>query len=91
MLASEYNWAKDDILNKVYFDEVLRLQDHIRKRRLGNYRMLLQIQHTSKPEDLASMMDKELEPVTLRSEEIDKAGLDYLKSLMSKGSGFRIK
>ena len=92
MLASEYGWTKDYILEHVYLDELMRLMPQMRRRTITEYQMQLAISsnpHSKKPKALWDTFANQLrEPV---DEKIDKSGLEYLKQKMATGKAFVVK
>jgi hypothetical protein len=95
VLASEYGWAKDDILNTVYFDELFYLQKEIKARRIAHYRMLTAIYQSTLTgpkavwDMLEEMEGEEDSPSQVTSPEFDSTGFDMLQ-LKIKGAGSRI-
>lgn len=56
-MAHEYGWAKNDILENVYFDELYIYYQRISKRKLDNYMMLLSISENPHVKDRRSLWD----------------------------------
>ncbi len=97
MLGSEYGWAKQDILQHVYIDEVFEYQRLITKRKKDQYLMLLNIVHNPYRDkkdmnrlfdDLSKSVDEPDKPKVL-----DKQSFDLVRSaiLGSPGSKFVVK
>jgi hypothetical protein len=86
-LAAAYGWAKDYIWYNVYFDEAWELLNTIRRRKNVEYATLTQIFHSSKPQDLIKMFTVE-EQV---SEELDEAGFESFKQVVSGSGHFIVK
>lgn len=95
ILAHEYGWSKNEILNNVYLDELFELVKKINKRKLSEYQIQLAIVQNpfvKNPKELwetikreATNYDTETEPV------YDKTGLELLKMKLSNGSKIVIK
>jgi hypothetical protein len=89
LLASEYGWSREDILEKTALDEVLQLQKIIEKRKIAEYRMLTVIYHAD-PEKLIEQFDAQtIDP--MKNAALDKGGFEKLKNMMAMGGGFSIK
>lgn len=92
-LASEYGWAKGEILDNVYFDELVFLLSKIKKRKLTDYRiqlMIVQNPHTKKPEDLWKLLQDD-EEIPHNDNVLDEKGMEELKRIMSKGRAIQVK
>lgn len=92
-MASEYGWAKADILGNVYLDEVLLLQKHIKRRTFENYKMQLAIvqnPHAKSPKDLWDMLNAETIEV-VPDEPLDKAAFENFKRVVSSGQAVQVK
>ena len=86
MLASEYGWAMCDILWKVSLPEALRLQKLIKKRKSGEYRMLLGVYHADKPEELAKILEEEIGGETILDAPFDPESFSQFKAIVSSNS-----
>lgn len=96
VLASQYGWTMDYILDKVYPDEALELTRRIQTRTNSDY--LLQLAIVSNPwskdpkalvTELEQRIDRE---VGLGGDEPDHAGIERLKGrLASKSKNIRVK
>lgn len=93
MLASEYGWAKEDILDRVYLDEVLYLQKIIRDRKIGDIKIRLNIAqnpYTKNPRELFDSLTN-LEEKKLTKPEFSKVEFENLKAALDKNPRFRVK
>jgi hypothetical protein len=93
ILASEYGWAMNYIYDQLYFDEVYSLVDAIKKRRNGNYRMLLAIvqsPHTKDPQLMWKALEADAE-LGYEDEELDTAGFERLKLITSQNPRIAVK
>jgi hypothetical protein len=90
-LASEYGWSKRDILENVYFDELVKLIKVIRKRKNEENKTwlaLIQNPHTKKPEELWRILDSiNKSPL---DEKMDKQGLERLKMAMGGSKNIKV-
>lgn len=90
LLASEYGWDKDFILNRVYPDEALVYGDKIRRRRAINYRMELLIAHnpnSKTPSVLFNNLNKEIGDLRgSESDKLDKSAFAQFKKKIAKES-----
>lgn len=83
LLASEYGWTKDDILENTFPDELLKYADIIKKRKNAHYLMLLNV--VSAPhadEEARNQLIETLSERDRESEHLDKAGLMALVQKM---------
>lgn len=93
-MASEYGWSRDDILNKVYPDDLIYLSRKIRVRRIDDY--LMQGRLIANPyiepskagefmQDLVSTRDSllDIEPA---DERLDRTTLARFKNVLRKES-----
>jgi len=91
-LASEYGWAKTEIEDKVYLDELYYLVKRINKRKLVEYKMQLAIvqnPHVKDPKDLWRLLEsEEREPV---AEKLDKAGFVMFKKKLTNSANIVVK
>lgn len=86
MLASEYGWNQDYILDFIYPDDVLYYQEVIKKRQSINYLMDLAIAHnphSENPEELFENLQLESGESYLDNYEPDRQGLANLQGLIS--------
>ena len=98
LFASEYGWGKDEILQKVYLDEVFQLQEAIKERKeqllkekLSDFRMQLSIYHAKDPQEIAKVLEEELRETELPGETLDVTGMEKLKGAMVISRQFDIK
>lgn len=92
LLASEYGWTKDYILDCVYLDDLQHLSKAMDKRKLSEYKMQLAITqnpHTKDPKKLWDVIKSKEEPEP-RSEQFDAAGFERLKLAMQTAGGSKI-
>lgn len=92
MLASEYGWAKDDILNTVYVDDVFYLREHIKRRHFEDWKMQLAIvqnPHTKNPKDLWDMLSAETNVPA--DEKLDKEGFEAFKRALAGSQRVQVK
>lgn len=90
ILASEYGWKMDYIMNDIRIDEILALLDSLEKRKKGEALLSLQIEHNPYSEDPNALFRALSEDTrgSSRSESFDKEGLNKLKQTLSKKSKF---
>ena len=83
-MASEYGWAKDDILDKCYLDEAWGYMRLMKRRKLSHYKMLLAIQHAEKPKEIFDMLDAESKTVKseVEDDKLDKAAFEAFANKM---------
>lgn len=94
LLASEYGWTKDYILDRVYPDDLILLGEQITKRVVDQLLMDLRIAHNPHTEVeeakklFRELLDKrrELWGVTEHIGELDREALDALKGQLKKTS-----
>lgn len=86
-MAAAYGWAKDYIWNSLYFDEAWFFVDTIKRRKNAEYATFTHIFHTSKPQELVKVFTAE-ERV---SEELDVAGFETFKQVVSGSGHFIVK
>jgi hypothetical protein len=97
-LAHEYGWAKRDILEQVYLDELFIFARIINRRKISEYKMQLAIAtnpNTKDPKALWEMLDnqeKQNEGKDYINAEFDAAGFEAFKNkLKGQGSGIVVK
>jgi hypothetical protein len=69
VLASNYHWAKREILDYVYLDEAIEYLDMIKRRKLQDDLMMLAIisnPHTKEPKTLQNYLTGELKKMERR-------------------------
>lgn len=94
-MANEYGWAKNDILEHVYFDELFIFTRIINRRKLTEYKMQLAIASnatTKDPKKLWEMLDqreRENEGKGYLDAEFDAAGFEAFKQAV-KNSGSKV-
>lgn len=92
MLASEYGWEKDYILTGVYPEELFRLIPQIKDRKRNDFLTQLAIAQnpfTEDPNELWKNFTDEKDYI--EEEQLDREGMDRLKSLLGKGSAVMVK
>lgn len=93
MLGSEYGWAKDEVLNNTYLDELYYLAERINQRKADDYKMRLAIAQNpfnKEPNRLWELLNSFATP-TLRDDKFDEAGFELMKAKMRSGRGFLVK
>lgn len=97
-MANEYGWAKRDILENVYLDELFIFTRLINRRKISEYKMQLAIAtnpHTKEPKKLWGTLDKqerENEGLSYLDAEFDAAGFEAFKMrLKRQGSAIVVK
>ena len=98
LLASNYGWSKQDILNDVYLDELYYLSKLINQRKITDYKMQLAIvtnPHIKDPKTLWRLLEeqeKQLIGADYIDEEFDAVGFEQFKqSLQAGGASIVIK
>jgi len=96
LLASEYGWPIDDILTKVYLDDLFFLTRYINKRHIVDYRMALAIAqnpHVKNPKELWKILEQQERELSGsdRREEFDAVGFELLKSQLRRNDRFIVK
>jgi hypothetical protein len=93
MLASNYGWAKDDILENVYLDEVLYLRKLIHERKVDDIKLQLNIvqnPHTKNPRELYDKISS-FDRRPIAKPKFDKVGFQNLKAALDKSPRFIVK
>ncbi len=97
-MAHEYGWAKNDILDHVYFDELFIFIRLINRRKINEYKMQLAIStnpHAKDPKPLWSLLDRqerENEGRDYIDAEFDEKGFEAFKEkLKRQGSAIVVK
>lgn len=94
-MASEYGWAKDDILNKVYFDELFYMSEQIKRRKLTEYKMELAIAQNPHldPKEQVKLWDelKKEDPIPAKQVEFNDEDFGNLKALLTQSPHFEVK
>ena len=96
LLASEYGWAKTEILENVYIDELFFLMQKINIRKVGDYKMqlaIIQNPHVKNHTQLWKVLEqqeKELKHQPVK-EEFDPKEFNRLKSALSNNPKFIVK
>ena len=96
MLASEYGWAKREILEGVYLDELYFLTREINKRRLREYSMQLLIAQnpfSKNPKEIFNEIDRlqAEEEGKKQLDEFDTNGFERLKLAMRSNPRIQVK
>lgn len=97
-MGSEYGWAKQDILNDVYLDELYYLTRTINMRKLNENRMKLAIAtnpHIKNPRQLWKTFDEQERQLSGKSyldAEFDAVGFERFKqTLKARGGALMVK
>ena len=93
MLASEYGWSMDYILNALYFEEIQSLLPHIRKRQLSEYKLQLSMienPHRENPGALWDVFNVE-DGTYIKKQELDKDSFAKFKNAIAKSGGLVVK
>lgn len=91
-MASEYGWAKDDILENVYLDELFVFTRLINRRKIQGYKMQLAIAqnpHIKNPKDLWRLLEQqesEVEGKSYLDSEFDATGFEAFKQTLQRNS-----
>lgn len=91
-MASNYGWAKKDILEGVYLDELFYFVKLINRRKISEYKMALAIStnpHTKTPKKLWDTLDQQErtnEGKDYLDAEFDQAGFDRFKQTLQRHS-----
>lgn len=92
-MSSNYGWAKAEILYETTLDEAWNYIQIIKRRKASEYKLLLHIYHTDKPEELAKVFEEEqkekFKDYLTPDDKLDKDGFAALKSRMTQ-AGTRI-
>lgn len=96
LLASEYGWAKREILNEVYIDELVDLIKWINRRKLQDIKLqmsIIQNPHVKDPKILWKTIEEQerLLGNSPKVEEFDTTGFENLKTLMSRNPRIIVK
>lgn len=89
-LAYAYGWAKDYILDNVYFDELHYLRLLFKQKKADEYRMLLLVFHTKDREAMLRELDVQA-GITAVQVEADPGAFDKLKFALSNNPHFVVK
>lgn len=91
-MASEYGWAKRDILENVYLDELFTFTRLINRRKLNDYKMRLAIAtnpHTKEPKSLWELLDRQErsnEGQDYLDAEFDASGFEAFKNMLKRNN-----
>lgn len=92
-MAHEYGWAKRQILDDIYLDDLVYLMKQINQRKISDYRMQLAIAqnpYTKNPKQLWNILkDQNIEEN--KNEEFDDVGFERLKNALSENPKFIVK
>lgn len=94
LLASEYGWAKREILEHVYLDELYAMVPKINRRKLADYKMemaIVQNPHVKNPKELWAMLDQQEKQFEPQDDKFDPAGFDRFKNALRKNPKFNVK
>lgn len=96
-MAHEYGWAKRDILEDVYLDELVEIVSCINKRKIQETKLqmsIVQNPHVKDPKALWAILEEqeiELNGYKPRPAEFDPVGFEILKSKLSANPNFIVK
>ena len=93
LLAHEYGWAKDYILENVYLDELKHLTDAMKKRKVEDMKMQLAIvsnPHSKEPKELWDALNREIDD-RFEDVELDKQGFEAFKRTLAGSSNIVVK
>lgn len=94
-MAHEYGWAKDQILERVYLDELYKLIEQARIRKVREWKMQLAIAsnpHVKDPKNLYRLLDAEERRDRKPTPAIfDNQGFELLKQRMSDNPRIIVK
>lgn len=97
-MASNYGWAKKDILETVYIEELFIFVRLIKQRQINEYKMQLaiatnpQTKHPKKLWDALDLMERQNEGKDYLDAEFDQAAFDRFKQTVQRNStGFIVK
>lgn len=91
-MANEYGWAKNDILENVYLDELFVFTRLINRRKVQDYKMQLAIAqnpHIKNPKDLWRILEQqenEIEGKSYLDTEFDSVGFEAFKQTLQRNS-----
>ena len=94
MLASSYGWAKREIDEYIYFDELYELVQQANKRKVSEWKMQLAITqnpHVQNPKELWEVLnsyDRQTDPA---GDKLDKAGFALLKDALRGSNRIMVK
>jgi len=94
MLASEYGWGFNEILETVYFDDLPHLLEKINDRKLLEHKMQLAIvqnPHVKDPKQLWKSLDLMQNKKTKQEAKFDALGMERLKDVMKQNPRIMIK
>lgn len=92
LLASSYGWAKNDILETVYIDELFVFVRLIKRRQISEYKIQLAIatnpntKHPKKLWDAFDEMERQNEGKDYLNAEFDEAGFAAFKETLQRNS-----
>lgn len=92
LLAANYGWQKNYIFYEVYPDEFVLFTKAIKKRQFAEYQVQLAIAqnpHSKNPKVLWETLESEVREA--KDPEMDEAGIERLKLLMSGNPRFVVK
>jgi hypothetical protein len=85
----------DDILNRLYFDQLVNLIEQANVRKISDWKMQLAIAHNphvKKPKDLFLILDREQKRHEApASEVLDKSGFDRFKAQLGRSNKIIVK
>lgn len=93
-MASSYGWAKKDIDETIYFDELYELVQQINKRKISDWKMelaIVQNPHVKDPKQLWQMLSSYDRLSKPENDKLDKAGFAMLKDALSGSNRIMVK
>lgn len=90
VLASEYGWAKHEILEQTYLDEAWEYMKLIRRRKVSDMQMWIRVQH-SDPQEFDKALSESLDTPAIAEERVDRVAFENFKAVMKKSGKFEVK
>lgn len=93
-MASSYGWAKKDIDENLYFDELYELVLQINKRKVSDWKMQLAITqnpHVKNPKELWEILNSHDRLTNPADDKLDKAGMALLKDKLRSSKRIMVK
>ena len=93
LLASEYGWAKREILEDTYIDELILLQKKIKQRNISEIKtqlIIAQNPHVKNPKEIWKILDQEEERKP-QKQVFDQLGFDRLRGKLANSAKIIVK